>query len=236
MAISPKNQKILWANAAGCCSFRNCGTRLTESNENNTFYLFGEMAHICGEKEGANRYNPYQSDKERDDYKNLILLCPTHHSVIDKIENEKEYDVELLHQMKASHEKSIANALASVQIQSKYELTSKIYPLMLRNYECFINYGPKSELARRNPQSSNYKLWLTERLATIVPNNRKMYALLENNLSLFDGNEQAVIEKFFIHVRGYDAWVKDEVSYEGIVRFPGEFEVLIKKLSNASNK
>ncbi|HAY96656.1 HNH endonuclease, partial [Shewanella sp.] len=55
------------------------------------------MAHIKGNKLGSNRYDPEQTDVERDSYENLILLCPTHHTLIDKAENESEFSVELLH-------------------------------------------------------------------------------------------------------------------------------------------
>src|SRR3546814_14625787 len=53
----------------------------------------------------------FRSDAERDDYRNLILLCPTHHTLIDRKENEAAYPVELLLEMKAAHEARILDLL-----------------------------------------------------------------------------------------------------------------------------
>ncbi|HAD87362.1 MAG TPA: hypothetical protein DCG48_08375 [Rhodospirillaceae bacterium] len=96
MAVSVKNVKILWANAAGRCAFPDCHEKLSIAEAGKSApYTIGEMAHIRGEKPGANRHDPKQSTDERNGYENLILLCPSHHALIDKPENVGEYPVEL---------------------------------------------------------------------------------------------------------------------------------------------
>lgn len=67
------------------------------------------MAHIEGENPGAARYNANMTDEERNNYQNLILLCPTHHTIIDK--DESEYTVGKLKQIKKDHEKWIQDSL-----------------------------------------------------------------------------------------------------------------------------
>ena len=47
--------------------------------------------------------------QERDQYDNLILLCPTHHSVIDK--NPDEWSVEKIQDLKKSHESWVVEKL-----------------------------------------------------------------------------------------------------------------------------
>ena len=89
MAICPKTSKILWSSAAGHCSFPQCKEKLYEPDAGQG-YTTGEMAHINGEKPGSNRYDCNQAAGERDGYSNLILLCPMHHTAIDKPENEKK--------------------------------------------------------------------------------------------------------------------------------------------------
>ena len=91
MAISQKSTKILWANAAGRCAFPGCQARLcTQDAGGQAPYIIGEMAHVCGEKPGASRYNADQAAAERDDYQNLILLCPTHHTLIRQARKREE--------------------------------------------------------------------------------------------------------------------------------------------------
>ena len=88
MAFTQKTIKLLWGNAAGRCSFPGCGRLLSlpESGEIAP-HTIGEMAHIRGDKVGSARHDAAQTDAQRNDYANLILLCPTDHEVIDKQEN-----------------------------------------------------------------------------------------------------------------------------------------------------
>jgi hypothetical protein len=235
MAIKQSTLKLLWANAAGRCSFTNCQARLcTDDAGDAAPFTIGEMAHICGDKPGANRHNPALSDDERDGYSNLILLCPTHHSLIDKSENEKRYSAEVLSTMKAAHEAFVAGRLNPPEFKSKDEIATFIYPLLQENHEVFAAYGPHSEIARRNPEAEAHGVWLSERLATIVPNNRQIAELLEANKGLFPATEQAVLARFLVHARGYQRWVLGEVDYEAVIPFPAEFETIIAEAAHAA--
>jgi hypothetical protein len=64
--------------------------------------LIGEICHIRGTRPGSARHDPQQSDADRHAYHNLILMCPTHHTVIDA--DEEAYTVERLHKIKAEQE------------------------------------------------------------------------------------------------------------------------------------
>ena len=234
MTIVLKTIKILWANAAGRCSFPDCNERLCiREAASLSRFTIGEMAHICGERLGANRHDPAQTQTQRDAYDNLILLCPTHHTLIDKPENEGLFSSADLLEMKAKHEEFVIGRLEATQFADKKAVARYFYPLMRENHEVFCNFGPHSEIARRNPESDAHGVWLSERLTTIIPNNRKMVAVAETYLDFFTSSEQAIIGKFRLHVRTYDRWVRDETSYEGVVRFPTEFEALVTELANA---
>jgi hypothetical protein len=234
MPISSKSAKILWADAAGRCSFPECFLRLTaDGNRASGGYTLGEMAHIKGERPGSNRYDPCQPEDDRNSDQNLILLCPTHHTLVDRPENEEEFPVERLQGFKASHEAEIESRLSDRRIATKFELARLMVPLLDDNLQAFTTYGPLSEIARRNPQSDAHATWLEERLTTIVPNNRTMTRLLEGHRGLFDEQESRLVSRFLQHARSYDRWVRDESSYEGVPRFPREFDDMIRALSNA---
>lgn len=80
-----------------------CKIKLSEDKaSSNEAYPFGEQAHIVAEEEGGPRGKSPLTAAQRNSYPNLILLCPTHHTKIDKAPDE--YPVELLHQIKAEHE------------------------------------------------------------------------------------------------------------------------------------
>ncbi len=236
MAISPKDTKILWASAAGICSFTSCYEKLclVESGEFAP-HIIGEMAHIKGERNGSNRFEPDQENQERNSYSNLILLCPTHHTVIDRPENEAKYTVKLLHDMKSKHEENIANRLSVQVVENKTDVANLIQPLLLENHAVWQNYGPHSEIARQNPHSDDaYAVWRSERLSIIVPNNRNISHILELNRDKFDANELKVISLFPVHARSYERWVTNEIPYNAVIRFPADFSEFIEGCTNAS--
>ena len=229
MSISPKSIKLLWSNAAGRCSFSSCNERLTVAQAAGYApYTLGEMAHIKGNKSTSNRYDEKQSDEERDSYENLILLCPTHHTLIDKAENEAYFTVEMLHEMKVKHEKKVASRLDDVKIEDLEQLKNELSILLAENYQAWQEYGPSSDKAQKNPHSDEiYALWTSSRLSTIVPNNRKVKKLLDENRALFPRVEQRIVSKFLHHIDSYEKWVNDEIAYRTVISFPNEFESLI---------
>jgi len=109
MTVQPKDIKLLWGNAARMCSMPDCRIPLTSEPEQEdeiggNEYVVGEMAHIVGEKnsEKSPRGLSDLPVERRNLYSNLILLCPTHHTEIDK--NVEDWPVERLHVIKREHE------------------------------------------------------------------------------------------------------------------------------------
>jgi len=234
MTISGKSIKILWSAAGGRCAF--CWERLCFHEAKDAApYTLGEMAHVCGDKPGANRHDPNQTDAERDDYQNLILLCPTHHRIIDRKENEAVYTVAALHAMKAEHEARVLERLDEGRMPTKEEIARSILPFLEENRQSWAQYGPLSELAQTQPHNeAAHAVWVSERLSVIVPNNRKITGLLEPHKLAFNAQEQVAIAAFLIHARSYERWVEDTIPYAGVKRFPLEFDDLIRGIADAS--
>lgn len=102
--MKDRDRKTLWAKSGNICSFPGCDIVLVQ--EQQARVVVGVEAHIKGERPGAARYDPNQSDDERDSYDNRILLCATHHTVIDG--DEATWTVEKLHRVKDDHETQVA--------------------------------------------------------------------------------------------------------------------------------
>ena len=79
--ISQKIIKILYAASGNVCAFKGCNTELVDMTSK---ALLGEMCHINAISKGGPRHDLLQSDIELDSYDNLIILSPTHHSLIDQ--------------------------------------------------------------------------------------------------------------------------------------------------------
>jgi hypothetical protein len=99
--MNQKDIKLLWGRAANRCSI--CRTELSQNAQAAAAaFTLGEQAHIVGEREDAARGRSMLTDDERNSYHNIILLCPNHHTEIDK--NEADWPVEKLHYVKSAHE------------------------------------------------------------------------------------------------------------------------------------
>ncbi len=121
MAINQKDIKLLWGRAANRCSI--CKIELTQDSESvSSSFTLGEQAHIVGEKDSAARGISKLSVDDRNSYHNLILLCPTHHTEIDK--NEPDWPVSKLHFVKSKHELWVSETLGKVS--DRYELAKQV--------------------------------------------------------------------------------------------------------------
>src|SRR5258708_28294581 len=89
--------KMLFARSGNRCAFPKCRAPMAVNET-----LTGEVCHIKGVRPGSARYEPGQTDVERHAYANLVLMCPTHHTVID--DDEEAYTVKRLCKIKAAHE------------------------------------------------------------------------------------------------------------------------------------
>jgi hypothetical protein len=193
------------------------------------------MAHIRGDKPGANRHDNTQTQEQRDDYTNLILLCPNHHSIIDKKANEGRYSVAVLEAMKKEHEARVIALMEAGKVPDRSSLALQIQALLEENYQVWTTYGPTSDIARKEPNNDAvHAVWTSERLSTIVPNNRKIAKLIGGHRNMFKSEEQAVVSAFLLHARSYERWVSDEITYVAVRRFPTEFGDLIRKMANDS--
>src|SRR5688572_2558435 len=104
MGISDSDSRMLWGLAAARCAEPSCDTELAPEGATGTKFLIGEMAHIYGREPTAPRYDP--AIGVDDSYKNRILLCPTHHTKVDKA--PADFPVELLQTWKADWEAKVS--------------------------------------------------------------------------------------------------------------------------------
>lgn len=123
--MSEQDIKLLWGRAAERCAFPDCRVKLTQDKQlaSKSFPL-GEHAHIIGAKENSPRGKSNLTQSERDSYFNRILLCPNHHTLIDK--NPEDFTVEKLHLLKDLHEYWVEHTLSESK-DSLHTAQSVIY-------------------------------------------------------------------------------------------------------------
>ena len=109
MSVNYPTKLILAFHSGDRCAFMNCERRLSVDGEQSNPVVTGEVAHICGEKVRAARYNESMTEEQRNHPDNLIYLCGDHHTQIDK--QEAEFPVDRLYRMKQEHEAKVRAAL-----------------------------------------------------------------------------------------------------------------------------
>ncbi len=200
MPISDADYKLLWGRAAGICSNPECLTDLTVMLEGGNGFNFGEMAHIIARSAGGPRA---QGGKGQDSYANLILLCPICHRKIDKAP-EGTYPEQMLHDWKQQHEKRIRNIGSTESFETSSHLKNAVTRLLMENNQLWQELGPKSEVAERDPSSNMYVIWNLRKLDRIVPNNRKIMNLIDNNGKLITNDEYLEFLKFKSHALAFE--------------------------------
>jgi hypothetical protein len=117
-------RKRLWANAGRICAYPGCGQLLLYPVEGDTEeVVVGEECHIVAQGDTEARAPKTLTNEERtrwqsliddrDGYQNLILLCGTHHKVVDR--DVSNHPVDCLVELKRAHELEINECLSPEQ-------------------------------------------------------------------------------------------------------------------------
>lgn len=221
MTITERDLKILWGLAAGRCSKPGCDEECIKFLDSNSPTIVGEMAHIIAEKPNGPRGVHGGGD---DTYENLILLCPTHHTEVDKATSDV-FPVKVLLQWKIEHEKEIQDSFQVAQFKTLKQLARAVKQLLIENKISWQQYGPDSNEARENPLSNLSKIWSLRKLDTIIPNNLKIINMIRRNKDLFTLSEYNFCSLFIEHAIGFEKNTYQRT--EGVPRFPVEFERII---------
>lgn len=95
--------KRLFALSHNCCAFPGCDHPIVEPLSQK---VVGRICHIKAASEKGPRFDPLQTDEERHGFSNLVVMCPTHHDVIDH--DIASYPVSRIEAIKQEHESRFA--------------------------------------------------------------------------------------------------------------------------------
>ncbi len=95
---------MLWGLAENRCSFPDCRTPcVIPATDADRPTVIGKIAHIVAHSDEGPRSEPGMPPEDRDRYENWILLCPTHHDLVDG--QPSTYSAENLRCWKSDHER-----------------------------------------------------------------------------------------------------------------------------------
>lgn len=201
MGISQQVRRQLWSSSGGFCQNPSCRAKLFRFSDSGKATSIEELAHVIAQKPSGARGQSKFPSSQLDEFRNLILLCSTCHTLIDK--NDDEYPVELILRWKEEHQERIRNALLSPVLDSRTELRSRIREPLALNREIYCTYGPYSAAAD-HPLSDAADMWSRLAVSDIIPNNRRAIALLRANGHLLYEWERKAVQEFVIHAEAFE--------------------------------
>lgn len=87
-SYKPRDLALLFGLSGLFCAFPSCTTRLAQqASDKDRAVLLSNICHIEAASDEGPRSNPALTLEQRNAYENLILLCPTHHVLVDKQPN-----------------------------------------------------------------------------------------------------------------------------------------------------
>lgn len=221
MSISPKVIRKLWASSGGYCANPGCHKDLFPFFENGEVTNIGEFAHIIGRKKKGPRGKDDLPMTQRDEFDNIIVLCPSCHTLVDK--NEKQFPALLLKEWKRNHEDRIKGLFQEPSFKTRAEARTYIAPLFTENRFVFMTFGPYSDNAKTRQMETEHE-WRRLSIQKIIPNNRKIERIIENNMGLLTKEENDLFMSFKVHREGFE-FNKLSGDVNAVVpRFPDGFD------------
>ncbi len=194
MSYKQKDLKILWAYSGGLCAFPDCNEELIIRKTND---ILGNICHIVAKNSNGPRGNNNISSDVLNSYPNLILLCPNHHSIVDSA--PKKYTVEILMEMKLSHERKIQGVLKNgqnwdINIDQFYYLNIPRISILTINSGFYIENEWIGEVEYLH--DLGFKLTTVMSQYKEVIKELKLKALKLENLNLDNNNLEGMILEF----------------------------------------
>ncbi len=162
---------------------------------------------------------------ERDVFDNIILLCPTCHTTIDK--NPKLYPKETIRKWKREHAVSIKNLFIAPRFETREEARKYLFPIFVENKAIFDQYGPFSENAAKDQMATELE-WERLCLQRLIPNNRKIEVAVEQNIDLLNEDEFRMFTQFKLHREGFEYNKLSSDVNATVPTFPIGFENIMK--------
>jgi len=169
----------LWAQCGGFCQNPQCN-RFLFRDVGDEQVSIANVAHIIGHGSAGPRSDHDLAEYiDKDGIDNLIMLCLECHKIIDEL--EKLFSVLEIHSWKSAHSRKIRAIFAIPEIRDERDLLAMVNDLLDFNGTLFREYGPYSANVLGGHGGDGLRLWKKRCLDTIIPNNQRILAIIENN-------------------------------------------------------
>lgn len=208
----------LFAESAGHCQNPICLQPLFPVKMGGDKHI-AEMAHVIphGEKGPRHEERPPSEEFETDSFENLMLLCPTCHTIVDKDPNS--YSRSTLIEWKSKHLAALAHRQGVRCYDERSEVSGAVSVIMAENQAIWNEYAPVDGMCfEYNPESDCAKTWEHRMRAVVIPNHFRIEAIIKKNKRHMMNDEPEIFARYQEHVRGLVARHLGGVA--GGIRYP----------------
>ena len=212
--IQPVVRDYLWSESGGYCQNPNCRADLHPSPSGRR--NIAEMAHIIPACSNGPRGDDdlHMDAYDRAKADNILLLCPTCHTRIDK--EPSLFPVDLLREWKKESVRIRKAAFGVPHFNSRNEARLCVFPLLEENSEIFKRYGPVDYLYDEDRSHR----WKKHVLSNVIPNNRRILNIIESNRHLLNEEELKILTQLKLHIQQLEARHLDGDWSSDTIRFP----------------
>jgi hypothetical protein len=191
----------LFAASAGHCQKPECLDPLFPAEMGGVMHI-AEMAHVIphGEKGPRHEERPNQAFNP-DSFDNLILLCPTCHTIIDK--DAVAYPRSKVLSWKNEHLAHLALKQGIKPYEDRAKVRGVIAARLAENKAIWESLAPVDGTEfNYDPESDTAKTWTQRMRSIILPNHYWIKSIIEANNHLATDADRKVIALYMEHIRG----------------------------------
>jgi hypothetical protein len=206
----------LFADSGGYCQCLECANRLFVDTGTKNIHI-AEIAHIIAAGGKGPRADAMVTQADKRSYDNLILLCANCHTTVDK--SPEDFPDNVIRDWKREHVDRIKSLFGAIEYPDRVSARKAIEPALAENRAVFDQYGPNNDY-RHDPESELAKVWRRKMQAIILPNSRKILAIVDANRCHLRQPDAKTLEAFRQHIDDLEAKHIGEDSGDVASRFP----------------
>ncbi|PAQ00787.1 HNH endonuclease [Mesorhizobium mediterraneum] len=200
-AIAAATRLRLFSDSAGHCQKPDCLDPLFPVELGGDKHI-AEMAHVIPHGEaGPRRQDRPTGDFDPDTFENLILLCPTCHTKIDK--DPESFPRHILLEWKQNHVANLAAKQGIRSYEDRAQARAAVAGIMAENKAIWDKFAPEhGSDFEYDPESESAQSWTQRMRSVILPNHYRAQAIIKANLGLATDDERRAFAEYQEHVRG----------------------------------
>lgn len=219
----PNETKLrLFSASAGHCQKPDCLEPLYPAEIGGDKHI-AEMAHVIPHGDTGPRHEERPAEAfETDSFENLVLLCPTCHTIIDKA--PESFPRSMILGWKSNHLVALAHMQGIILYGDRGQAREAVIAAMDENKAIWKEFAPiEGERFESNPESETAQIWSQRMKSVILPNHFRIQAIIGINRCHLTAEERETFALYKEHVRGLSERHVCGVSGSAI-RYPNDME------------